>query len=265
MTERDLASAPLAELFRLDGRTVVITGGAAGIGRAIGMRMAESGGRVVIADIDGAAAGTTAQEIQQAHGGVVRGTLVDVADRVSVEAAAAFAEAEVGPIDVWVNNAGIYPMVDPLAVEEEVFERIFRINVLGTQFGVQAASRRMIDGGRRGVIVNIASTAAFRGPGPYSASKWAVRGLTNGLAAPLGAHGIRVVALAPSITETPGMEELRTHAEADFVAGVAAANPLGRTGQPDDIARAAVFVASDAGAYITATTVVVDGGSLAAL
>lgn len=256
---------PLAELFRLDDTVVVVTGAAQGIGRAISERMAESGAAVLVADLDAEAASRTAGEIGTSHAARVISTSLDISSRDSVEEAAAFAEAELGPIGVWVNNAGIYPQVDPLAVSEEQFERIFRVNVLGTQFGIAAAANRMIAEERPGVIINVASTAAFRGPGPYSASKWAVRGLTHGFAASLGPRGIRIVGLAPTITATPGMEGLRTDENEDFLDGVISGIPLGRVGHPDDIARAAVFVASDAGSFITATTLVVDGGSLAAL
>lgn len=260
-----LADRPLSDLIRLDGVVTVVTGGASGIGRATASRFAESGARVLVADLDAEIAADASREIADAHGATVLSAQLDVADRSSVEAAAQLAEAELGPIGVWVNNAGIYPQVDPLAVSEEQFERIFRVNVLGTQFGIAAAANRMIAAERPGVIVNVASTAAFRGPGPYSASKWAVRGLTHGFAASLGPHGIRIVGLAPTITATPGLDGLRTDENEDFLDGVISGIPLGRVGHPDDIARAAVFVASDAGSFITATTLVVDGGSLAAL
>ena len=262
---RDLSAVPLAELFRLDGKVAVVTGGARGMGRAICERLAEAGAAVLVADIDVEAAEAAAAEIGEQHAARVLGTRLDVEQRSSVEAAAALAETDLGPIDIWVNNAGIYPQPNPLAVDDAEFERIFRINVLGTQFGIEAASSRMIPSGRPGCIVNIASTAAFRGAGPYSASKWAVRGLTHGLAGHLGPHGIRVVGLAPTITETPGMAALAGSGDVDFLESVAAGIPLGRAGAPDDIARAAVFVASDAGSFITAATLVVDGGSLAAL
>jgi NAD(P)-dependent dehydrogenase (short-subunit alcohol dehydrogenase family) len=140
------------------------------------------------------------------------------------------------------------------------------VNVTGTHLGCQAAARHMIAAGEGGVIVNLASTAAFRGAGAYSASKWAVRGMTQGLAARLGPHGIRVVAIAPTMVATPGTTTVR-EAGGDrmtqFFEGLVAALPLGRAGVPDDIARVAVFLAGDAAAFVTGVTVPVDGGELA--
>jgi NAD(P)-dependent dehydrogenase (short-subunit alcohol dehydrogenase family) len=192
---------------------------------------------------------------------------IDVTNAQSVDAAAARAVSDFGRLDIWINNAGIFPRQDPIEVEESEFRRVIDINVIGTQLGMQAAARQMLACGDGGVILNLASTAGFRGAGAYSASKWAVRGLTHGLGAVLGRSNIRVVAIAPTVTDTPGMVSWRSEAEdsSDLVETVIAAIPLGRIGQPDDVARLAVFLASDAASFITATTVVVDGGSLAAL
>jgi NAD(P)-dependent dehydrogenase (short-subunit alcohol dehydrogenase family) len=146
------------------------------------------------------------------------------------------------------------------------FARVLDVNVIGTQFGMAAAVARMRQAGAKGVILNLASTASFRGAGAYSGSKWAVRGLTSGLGNVLGPEGIRVVAMAPTVTDTPGIAPWTgADDEGGMVERVVAGIPLGRMGEPDDVARLAVFLASDAAAFITATTVVVDGGSLASL
>ena len=257
----------LDELFRLDGRIAVITGAGQGIGLAIAMRLAEAGAAVVIADISAASAERAAVAVAERHRVEALPFVMDVRDEAAVHKGAALAVSRLGGLDIWVNNAGIYPRLDSVDVSAEDFERVLAINVLGTQFGISAAAQRMIAAGTRGVIINIASTAAWRGSGAYSASKWAVRGMTHGLGADLGRHGIRAVAIAPTVTDTPGMAEWRATATDpdDTVERSIAKNPLGRLAEPDDVARLAVFLASDAASFINSTTVVVDGGSLAAI
>ncbi len=254
----DVSGRPLAELLRLDGRGAVVTGGARGLGLAIAQRLAEAGAAVLVADIDADAAAAAAAELP----GDALALALDVRDPDAMAAAAAHAAEAFGSLDVWVNNAGIFPPAHPLRASKEEFERILEINVTGTQLGCQAAALQMAG---RGVIVNIASTAAYRGAGAYSASKWAVRGLTSGLAAQLGPDGIRVVGVAPSLVATPGIAAVRDgggqRIEDHFDAHVNRL-PLGREGQPDDIARVVVFLASDAAAYVTGVTLPVDGGEL---
>ena len=172
---------------------------------------------------------------------------------------------ELGGLHVWVNNAGIFPAAHPVNATAEQFERIMGVNVTGTHLGCQAAAQRMIAGGG-GVIVNLASTAAWRGAGAYTASKWAVRGLTKGLAARLGPHRIRVVGVAPTMVATPGTAAVRERggaAVAQVLDDVVADLPLGRPGVPDDIARVTLFLVSDAAGFVTGVTVPVDGGELA--
>jgi NAD(P)-dependent dehydrogenase (short-subunit alcohol dehydrogenase family) len=255
----------LSDLFSLNGRVALITGGAQGIGLANAERFAEAGAAVIVADLNATAAEENAGAISERFGASAFSVAVDVTQSEQVEAAARLAVSKFGGLDIWVNNAGIYPMFDPVLVKTGEFESVLRVNVLGVQHGMAAAVQMMTQLKRRGVIINIASTAAFRGSGPYSGSKWAVRGLTEGLAPVVGPRGIRVVALAPSITETPGMTALRASGSDELVARVVARNPMGRLGQPDDVACAAVFLASDAASFITGTTLVVDGGSMTAL
>ncbi|GIL34115.1 SDR family NAD(P)-dependent oxidoreductase [Phycicoccus sp. DTK01] len=257
-----MANPPLVELFSLHGRSAVVTGGGAGIGRAIVLRLAEAGASVVVGDVDLDAAGSVVEEVVAAGGAAVA-VHADVTSAEDLAALADAAQQRHAPVDVWVNNAGIYPLLDPVDVTAEDVERVLRVNVLGTQLGMGEAVRRMT--GRGGVVVNVASTAAFRGAGPYSASKWAVRGLTQGIATEAGRRGVRVVAVAPSVTDTPGMSTFRESSGSDFVADVVGRNPLGRMGTPDDVARAVVYLASDAASFVTGHTLVVDGGSTAVL
>jgi NAD(P)-dependent dehydrogenase (short-subunit alcohol dehydrogenase family) len=263
----DVSGMPMAELLRLDGRGAVVTGGARGLGLAIAERLAEAGAGVLVADTDGTAAALAAAAIANAHAVPTDHVAVDVRDADALHAAAGHAAAAFGRLDVWVNNAGIFTPAHPVTASAEEFERIMSVNVTGMHLGCQAAAARMADSGG-GVIVNMASTAGYRGAGAYSASKWAVRGMTSGLAARLGPQGIRVVAVAPSfVPGTPGAgavlngggERMARRVE-DLVTGL----PLGRASLPDDIARAVLFLASDAACYITGVTLAVDGGELTA-
>lgn len=260
----DVSHLAHEDLLSLSGRVAVVTGAARGIGLAIAWRFAGAGARLLLADRDAPALREAASQLEAA-GATVLAASHDVCDRAATDAVADRAVRELGGLDIWVNNAGVYPPLDPVDASPEDFGRVLDVNVLGVQNGVRAAVGAMRTGGRGGVVLNVASTAAFRGHGAYSASKWAVRGMTKGLAPVVGPAGIRVVAVAPSITETPGMGDLRRAggpAMRERIAGVGGRNPLGRVGVPDDVARVALFLASDAAAFMTGVTVVVDGGSL---
>jgi NAD(P)-dependent dehydrogenase (short-subunit alcohol dehydrogenase family) len=250
-----------ADLLRLDGRCAVVTGAARGLGRGVADRLAEAGAQVVIGDLDGPAATAAAGEIARGWGVASVGVAVDVTDALAVERLGAAAIELTGRLDVWVNNAGIFPPAHPVRADTETVERILSVNVIGTHLGCQVATDLM---GDAGVIVNVASTAAFRGAGAYSASKWAVRGMTQGLAVRLGPQGIRVVGVAPTAVETPGLAEVRANGHMQRLhEELIERLPLRRAADPDDIARAVLFLASDAAAMITGVVLPVDGGELA--
>lgn len=264
MPAPDLSDRPTGDLLCLDGRVAVVTGGAQGLGRAIVERLASAGASVTIGDIDERAAAIAAGEVHAVHGVMVRAVAVDVRNPEQVRELAK-AALDTGPrIDIWINNAGILTAAHPVHATVEQFERIMQVNLTGTHLGCQVAAQHMIDSGG-GVIVNMASTAAFRGAGAYSASKWAVRGLTQGLARRLGPHGIRVVAVAPTMITTPGAEAVResggVQVQRAFDALIERL-PLGRAGVPDDVARVVLFLCSDAAAFVTGATIPVDGGEL---
>ena len=270
MAIADLTDRSLEELSRLDGRVAVVTGGALGIGRAISRRYAQAGANVVVADIDEEAARTAAQELRAETGAAVHSAFVDVSDTPSVDALAAATVERHGRIDVWVNNAGVYPNTAVLELSDEAWDHVLDVNVRGTFAGSRAAARQMVARGEGGVIVNLASINGYRAFGPgiahYTTSKHAVRGLTKSLAVELGPHNIRVLAIAPTVVQTEGVAALQAAAGPEFAEAVQtlfASHPLGRGGLPDDVARVALFCATDLAAHMTGSTVVVDGGWLA--
>jgi NAD(P)-dependent dehydrogenase (short-subunit alcohol dehydrogenase family) len=261
----DVSDRTLAELTSLRGRRAVVTGGGRGIGAQIVRRLAEAGAAVVAGDLDGDAARAVAQEVTEASGRAI-GCALDVSDSASLAAAADLAVAELGGLEIWVNNAGIFPATGPaLDVDDAFVDRMLQVNVRGVYAGAREAARRMSSGG---VIVNLTSTAGFKagaGISAYVASKHAVVGITKALALDLGPLGIRVLSVAPTIIDTPGVrEQMAPLAEAGLdVEARVAANPLGRMGVPDDVARVVLFCCSDLAAFMTGSTVAVDAGSLA--
>lgn len=267
MTVPDLTDRTIDELISLDGKVAVVTGGGQGIGRAITRRLAQAGAMVAIGDIDEEGAQRAASELSAEGLNVTAGTL-DASESSHV---ASFADGVVsshGRLDVWVNNAGIYPMGSTLEMSDKEWDQVLDLNLRGTFFGSREAARRMIAAGNGGVIINLSSVAGFRGTGGlshYVASKHGVRGLTRSLAVELGPHGIRVLALAPTLIETPGIQQLAPMMEQSGLSmeQMLAGLPLGRVGVPDDVARVALFCASDLSAFMTGSTLPVDAGQLA--
>ncbi|CAN5201493.1 3-oxoacyl-ACP reductase FabG [soil metagenome] len=257
----------LAELSRLDGKVAVITGAAQGIGFALATRFSEAGAIVVIADIDLVAAERAAAMLESG-GGRASGTRIDVAKeedhiRVAEETAATY-----GHLDIWVNNAGIFPTSLALDMAGAEWHRVMAINVDGPFFGARSAARIMVRSGS-GVILNIGSTSGFRasadGRSHYVASKSAVVGLTKALAREFGPHGIRVLSIAPVATITPGATAVAESPDAvdKHFEAYSSVLPLRRVATADDIAIVGVFCVSDQAGYLTGVTIPVDGGFLA--
>lgn len=269
MAISDVSGASIADLISLKGRVAVVTGGAKGLGRATVRRLAEAGASVLIGDVDEELARAVASDLSGTYGIRVISTRLDVTDSGSVAAAAEIAVGQFGGIDVWVNNAGIYPNVLLTDMTDDVWNRVMDINVRGTFAGCQVAARQMIESGRGGVIVNIVSTAGFKGMAPgvsaYVASKHAVRGLVRQLAVELAPHDIRVLGVAPTFCTTEGntaaLAELPDRVREEISATLS--SRLGRVGVPDDIARAVLFCASDMAAFMTGSTLLVDAGETA--
>jgi NAD(P)-dependent dehydrogenase (short-subunit alcohol dehydrogenase family) len=273
MTAPDVSSRSLADLFSLAGRTALVTGGARGIGESIARRLVEAGAAVAIGDTDVALAEQTAQSLSPE----VAAVELDVASPTSVRAAVDAVEQRVGPIDVLVNNAGLLPPPVPaINFDDAQWQEVLAVNVTGVMNCTREVTRRMVERNSSGAVVNIASVAAFRATSPgmiaYTTSKHAVNALTKMFALELGPHGIRVLDIAPSMVETPGMEELRALSTARAAEGggvvpigrpeAFARLPLGRAAVPDDVARVVVFAISDLATFMTGSTLAVDAGSL---
>ncbi len=245
----------------LRGKTAVVTGAATGIGRAIALRFGASGANVVIDHRNQPeAADAVVAEIERA-GGTAVAVSADITDEAAVDGLIARAVDRFGALDVLVNNAGIeenHPLVDtPLPV----WERILRVNLTGTFLCTRAAARAMIAGGRRGHIINISSVhedVSFPGNAAYAASKGGVRMFMRTIALELAAHGITVNDVAPGAIATPINANVRDDAaqQKELLAEI----PLGRVGDPAEIAALCAYLASDAAGYITGSTFVIDGG-----
>lgn len=264
----DVSSRTIADLVSLAGRVAVVTGGGRGLGKAIAARLAEAGADVLIGDRDGELAGAAARDLDARYASRVIAAAMDVTDSQSVAAAADIALSQLGSVDIWINNAGIFPFVPLADLTDTVWDDVMTVNVRGVLAGARQAMRCMIAGDKGGVIVNIASTAGFRGVSPglsaYVASKHAVRGLTRQLALELAPHAIRVLGVAPTYCVTEGnllaAQELGGPdvTGADIAAMIS--SKLGRVGVPDDVARAVLFCASDLSIYMTGSTLLVDAG-----
>jgi NAD(P)-dependent dehydrogenase (short-subunit alcohol dehydrogenase family) len=247
--------------------TVVVTGGSSGIGRAVARRFADAGATVLNADVrpdpKDLDAETPTHEAIRAQGGTAEYVETDVSDPDQVEAVVAAAR-EYGGVDVMVNNAGLYVPASFTDLSPEDLRRIHEVNVYGVFFGCQAAARDMRERGVEGAIVNtasISSTVAQHDQVHYDSTKGAVRMITRGAALELAEHGIRVNAVAPGQIATEFVEglteQMHENAETD---GFLKPIPMGRAGAPEDIAPAALYLASEAAGYTTGELLHVDGG-----
>lgn len=243
----------------------VVTGGASGNGRAISLTLAEHGADVVVADLqaDPRGGGTpTHEKIRQEHDQQAEYVECNVADLSDLQNMISVAD-ELGGVSIMVNNAGITQNDDYLEATEEDFDRIMDINVKGVFFGVQVAAKNMIEAGRSGSIINMSSVTSFIGRGDgvrYTTSKGAVESMTRAQADRLGSSGIRVNSIHPSMIKTSMTEDDLDLIDNESEEEHRQNTPLGRIGQPQDVANTVLYLASPLASFITGQALTIDGG-----
>lgn len=264
-------AVPSNELLNLNGRAAIVTGGAKGIGYSIAYRLAEAGAMVLIADIDGTGAEKVARDLRS-EDWMVEALHVDVSSEVAVKKMVEICEETFGRVDILVNNAGIYPTESVMQMSEKEFDRVIDVNLRSVFLATKYAAEAMKKQGS-GKIINITSIDAIHptmvGLAHYDASKHGAWGFTKNVALELAPFGIWVNAIAPGGIYTPGVEQLQTQSapkkdvdSAKAAEAFLATIPMGRMGEPDEIGKAALFLASDMSSYMTGEQIVVDGGAL---
>ena len=248
--------------MRLEGKIAIVTGGGAGIGRAIALRLAEEGADIVIGDLDETAAQAVADRIR-ALGRRVVAARTDVTQKQDIEALVEHAR-RLGSVDILINNAGVEDITPLLEVPEAEWDRTLDTNLKGVFLCSQVVAHQMIAGGRGGKMVNIGSIAGVMPPRKaphYASSKGAVHTLTKQMALELAPHDITVNAVAPGVIRN-GLSTHHSLADPERAERIAQGIPLGRVGTPRDISHAVLFLVSEEADYITGVVLAVDGGFL---
>jgi NAD(P)-dependent dehydrogenase (short-subunit alcohol dehydrogenase family) len=253
------------DLFRLDGKTAIVTGGGRGLGRYMAEALSDAGASVVLCSRKKEPLTEVQREIE-AGGGRALAVEFDVTDEESVEGVVSAAAERFGSVDVVVNNSGATWGAPPEEMPLERFDQVMRVNVRGTFLMSQAAGRRMIETGAGGAIINISSVAGLVGGHPdymqtvgYNSSKGAIISMTRDLATSWAQRNITVNAIAPGWFPTRMSRGLIEKFEEEMLANI----PLGRFGAPEDLKGVVIFLASPAASYVTGQTIVVDGGATA--
>jgi NAD(P)-dependent dehydrogenase (short-subunit alcohol dehydrogenase family) len=254
-----------SSVFRLDGKTALVTGAGSGIGEQIARLFARQGAGVVIGDVD-ERHGTQVAEAIVAHGGRARFQRLDVTDAASAEAAVAACMEAFGGLHVLVNNAGIGYVGDVLETDEGEYDKLMAVNAKGVFLCSRAAARHMVEHGG-GTIVNIASVAgqvAVSRRFAYGASKGAVIAMTKSMAIDLVDRKVRVNCICPGTIYTPFVDSylnrFHQHNREETLAGLHGRQPIGRMGKPEEVAYAALYLAADEAAFATGSELVIDGG-----
>lgn len=249
--------------MRLSGKVTIVTGASAGIGLACARRFAQEGAKVVLADIN-ADRGEVAVAALKDEGREALFVPCDVGDKAQVDRLIADAVDAFGRVDVMVANAGVVHGCDFLDLAEEDFDRVLRVNLKGVFLCGQAAARQMVAQGGGGTIINMSSinaVVAIPTITPYVVAKGGVNQLTKTMALALADHGIRVNAIGPGSIMTEVLQAVNSDAAAR--ARILSRTPMGRVGEPEEIAGVAVFLASEDASYVTGQCIYADGGRLA--
>jgi 3-oxoacyl-[acyl-carrier protein] reductase len=246
--------------MRCEGKIALVTGAQQGIGRATALRLADEGADVALNFLDDAGAAASCAAEIAALGRRCHAIAADISKPADARRLVEMAEAELGPIDVLVNNAAIFPRAAFLDLTEEMWDAVLDTNLKGAFVCAQEVARRLVAAGRPGSIINLSSGAPYRGSlraAAYMASKLGVVGLTRAMARELAPHRIRVNAVAPGVTNTAMPRLGNTEEE---LAELARRNPSGRLAEPEDIADVIAFLASDEARHIVGQLLHVNGG-----
>lgn len=265
--------------LNLEGKVAIVTGSAAGIGKACCEGLAEVGVHTVVADVDGPGAEKTAADLKERFDGEHISTITDVTDKKSVDAMVSTTIDAFGKIDILVNNAGILIprlLVDPAGQEElsePILDKMIAINQKGYFLCAQAIARVMIESGKGGVIINMSSESGLEGSegqSVYAATKGAIYSMTRSWAKELGKHNIRIVGIAPGIVEATALRSDEYERAVAYTRGITVEQfrkkyeqvsiPLGRSGKLSEVANTVCFLASDRAGYIHGTVLNVSGG-----
>ena len=246
--------------MQFGGKVVLVTGAQQGIGRAMATEFAGAGADVAINWLDDESAAREVAAAVRAKGRRAVLVRADIGDGAQIGAVVAAAERALGPVDILINNAGVFPRVPFLELTEADWDFVIGVNLKGSFLAAQAVAKSMVAAGRAGSIISLSSGAAFRGSPRgvhYCASKGGIVSMTREMALELAPHRIRINAIAPGLTDTA---QPRYGSSEEEIAASATTIPLGRIAQPEDIARAALLLASDEAGFITGQVWHVNGG-----